>query len=136
MLAVLAVGLAVWPGHLFRAGGSSPGGRVAAARSFAPGQPIPDGAADAARRLVAGSVLEQHAVLAPALAATLPEGALFPTGSTLALDANSWRRSGDYANARGTLSEPGKAPAHAVIGFVADARHTGGWLVTFEEQLP
>ena len=75
---------------------------------------------------------EQRAALSPSLAASLPQGTLFPAGSTVTLDGDSWHQAGDYANATGDLSEPGVSAQSVEIGFIS----TGGqWLVTFEEPL-
>jgi hypothetical protein len=109
VLAVALVALLVWPGHLLRGGSSIP---AAKAGVYEPGRAIPVMAAATAQRLVSGTTAEQRAALSPSLAASLPQGTLFP--------------------ARSTLSEPGVSAQSVEIGFIS----TGGrWLVTFEEPL-
>lgn len=139
----VAIGLLGWPGHLLRSGakaswssvgasaGASP--RVRPSAVFGPGQPIPAGAVTTVQRLLAGTPEQQRAALAPELAASLPEGSAFPTGSMLVLDAGSWQQAGPYAHATGVLRKPGAAPQRIVIGFVDSS---GTWLVTFEEPAP
>jgi hypothetical protein len=104
---------------------------------FAPGGPVPAAAADAVRQLLSGTPAQQRAVLTTDLASALPQsGTLFPAGSTLTLDENSWRQTDGYANARGSLSEPGSAAVQVEVGFMAGQAPAGAWLVTFEAQLP
>jgi len=100
---------------------------------YGTGRPVPATAATTARDLVTGTEAQQRAALSPALAAVLPQGSLFPAGSTIALNANSWHQAGGYANATGTLSEPGASAQSVEIGFISS---NGTWLVTFEEPLP
>ena len=128
-VAVLVAGVLTSCGATPAATPSPPASRLPSA---SPGQPVPASAAATARRLVSGSEAEQHAAVSPALAAVLPQGAMFPAGSTIALKAGSWHQAGGYANATGTLSEPGKSPQPVELGF---ASSTGTWLVTFEEPL-
>jgi hypothetical protein len=135
VLAVVLVAVLVWPGHLLRGGSPAiPAAaiHVAQAGVYAPGRPVPATAAATAQRLVSGTAAEQRAALSPSLAASLPQGTLFPAGSTVTLDGDSWHQAGDYANATGNLSEPGASAQLVEIGFIS----TGGqWLVTFEEPL-
>ena len=98
--------------------------------SASPGLPVPAAAVATVKQLVSGNEAQQRAALWPNLAAVLPAGAVFPAGSALALDSDSWHQSGSYANATGMLSEPGKSPRLVEIGFI---RSGGSWLVTFEE---
>lgn len=128
VLAVVLVAVLVWPGHLFGGGSSVP---AAEAEAYAPGRPVP--AAATARRLVSGTPAQQRAALSSSMAAVLPQGTLFPAGSTVTLDSDGWHQAGDYANALGTLSEPGVSVQPVEIGFVGVG---GQWLVTFEEPLP
>jgi hypothetical protein len=130
VFAVVLVAVFIWPGHLFRSGSSA----IPAVQAgvYAPGRPVPAAAAATAQRLVSGTAAEQRAALSPSLAASLPQGTLFPAGSTLTLDGDSWHQAGDYANATGNLSEPGASTQSVEIGFI----NTGGqWRVTFEEPL-
>lgn len=131
VIVIIAVG-AVGVVHLIS--GSSATAQPAALGSlYRPGQSVPPAAAATARDLVTGTETEQRAALSPSLAAVLPHGVLFPAGSTIALDENSWHQAGGYANAIGTLSEPGASAQPVEIGF---ASSNGTWLVTFEESLP
>jgi hypothetical protein len=130
VLAVILVAALIWPGHLLRS--SSSGAPAADASVYAPGRAVPAAAAATTKKLVSGTAAEQRAALSPSLAATLPQGTLFPAGSTVVLDNGSWHQAGDYANATGELSEPGVSAQPVEIGFMS----TGGqWLVTFEEPL-
>jgi len=90
---------------------------------------VPAGARNAAKQLVTGTPDQQRAVITPELAAVLPTGTLFPTGSSLTLDTTGWHQAGNYANATGMLHLPGQAPQRVEIGF---AQRSGSWLVTFE----
>jgi hypothetical protein len=123
LVIVVIAGATVVYGLLAR-GGTSGAAAVA-------GKPVPASAAAAAKRLVSGIEADQRAALSPGLAAVLPAGAVFPPGSMLDLDSGSWRQSGNYANATGTLSEPGGGTQPVEIGFI---RSGGDWLVTFEER--
>lgn len=100
--------------------------------SYPPGTAVPASALQACALLVATDAARQRSALAPELAATAAgSGGLFPAGSTLSMAKDSWHASGGYADAYGTLTEPGKPPAQVVVGF---AQNSGGvWLVTFEE---
>jgi hypothetical protein len=129
VLAVALLGAFVWPGHVLGRGSSVP---AAEASIYRAGRPVPAGATATARSLVSGTQAQQRAALSPALAAVLPRGMLFPAGSTLKLDAGTWHQVGDYANAAGTLSEPGASARPVEIGFI---RAGSRWLVTFEEPL-
>jgi hypothetical protein len=130
VLAVILVAVLVWPGHLLRSGSSA--APAADASGYAPGHAVPAAAAATAQKLVGGTAAGQRAALSPSLAASLPPGTLFPAGSTVTLDGDSWHQAGDYANATGELSEPGASAQSVEIGFMS----TGGqWLVTFEEPL-
>jgi len=118
--------------HLIGGTSSSTAQSAAYDAVYRPGRPVPATAAATARDLVSGTEAEQRAALSPTLAAALPHGTLFPAGSTITLNADSWHQAGGYANATGTLFEPG-ASAHPVeIGFISS---NGTWLVTFEEPL-
>lgn len=129
VFAVVLIAVFVWPGHLLRGGSSAP---AAEAGIYAPGQAVPAVAAATAQKLVSGTTAEQRAALSPSLAASLPQGTLFPAGSALTLDSDSWHQAGGYANATGTLSEPGVSAHSVEIGFMSS---NGTWLVTFEESL-
>jgi hypothetical protein len=130
LVAVAAIVVLQLRGDLLR--GTSSGGRAAYANLYRPGKPVPAAAAATARKLVTGTEAEQRSALTPALAAVLPAGALFPSGSTISLDSDSWEQSGEYANATGVLTEPGSAATPVAIGFVDSG---DAWLVTFEEPL-
>jgi hypothetical protein len=131
LIAVAAVVVLQLRGDLL-GGSAATAGRAAYAKLYRPGKPVPAGAAAVARKLVTGTEAEQRAALTPALAAVLPAGAMFPSGSTISLDSDSWEQSGQYANATGMLTEPGSAPTPVAVGFVENG---GAWLVTFEEPL-
>lgn len=135
-LAVAAVALLVWPGHLL--GGAAAAVPVAAATLpgdlvIGPGSPVPTGAASATTTLVEGSAAQQRAELTPIAASVLATGgAMFPPGSTVNLDAGSWEQTGTYANATATLDEPGGKSSRIEIGY---ALVSGSWLVVFEGPL-
>jgi hypothetical protein len=118
--------------HLIGGTSSSTTQSAAYKAVYHPGRPVPPTAAATARDLVGGTEAEQRAALSPALAAVLPHGTLFPAGSTITVNAHSWQQAGGYANATGTLSEPGASAQPVEIGFI---RSNGTWLVTFEEPL-
>jgi hypothetical protein len=118
--------------HLIGGTASSTARSAAYEAVYRPGRPVPAMAAATARDLVSGTQAEQRAALSAALAAVLPQGTLFPAGSTITLDADSWQQAGGYANATGTLSEPGRSAQLVQIGFISS---NGTWLVTFEEPL-
>ena len=150
-IAVLAVALFIWPLRLLSHGAASPVISRAATHSpvavalspsppasssatldLSPGEPVPADGAATCQRLVTGTPQEQRAALTPQLAAMLPAGPLFPSGAMLALDATGWHRSGDYANATGTVRHADGSSQRVEIGL---SHHSGSWLVTFEEEL-
>jgi hypothetical protein len=134
VVVIVTVGVLIWPGKVLLHGGNPVSAqRAGYAGLYKPGRSVPTGATATTRNLVSGSQATQRAALAPSLAAALPKGALFPVGSTIALNADSWEQTGKYANATGVLTEPGKAAVPVEIGFIDT---TGTWLVTFEEALP
>lgn len=104
------------------------------AGGYLPGAAVPAGALATCQRFVSASPAGQRHALVAALAARLPAGALFPAGTTLAMDPLSWHQAGKFANATGTLTVPGRAAQHVEIGFVEQA--TGTWLIAFEEAVP
>jgi hypothetical protein len=142
--AVLAVvltvsALLVWPWHLLRgtAAPAAPAPRASANATsaagvvYSPGGPLPAAALATCRQLVSGTAAQQRSALAPALAAALPAGPLLPAGSSLTMIDGSWHVANGYANAAGTLQEPGEAARQVRIGFAQQP--SGAWLVTFEE---
>jgi len=66
--------------------------------------------------------------LTPELAALLPDGPMFPPGTTFVAAAGTWHQAGAYANVTGMLREPGRRTVGTEIGLV---RRRGRWLVTF-----
>jgi hypothetical protein len=118
--------------HLIGGTPSSTARSAAYKAVYHPGRPVPATAAATARDLVSGTGAEQRAALSPTLAAVLPHGTLFPAGSTITLNADSWQEAGGYANATGTLSGPGASAQQVEIGFISS---NGTWFVTFEEPL-
>jgi hypothetical protein len=141
VVVVLLVGILVWPGRLLigsssssagTSGGGTIGSTAPAGAAARPGTVVPATAAAVAKQLVTGSEQEQRAMLAPGLDQDLPPGALFPAGSTVALDAQGWRQAGDYAAVDGTLREPGASATRVEIGFM---QVSGQWRVTFEEKV-
>jgi hypothetical protein len=128
---VAAVAIAVLSLRHHASGDPARAEAAAAASRTSAARDTPAGAIAAARQLIAGnSAAEQRAGVAPALAAELPPGRLFPAGTSFTPRAGSWAQSGDYAHLTGTLREPGAAPAQAEIGVMLAG---GRWLVTFEE---
>jgi hypothetical protein len=130
LIVVVAVGVLIWRGHLFGGSGSVSARRAGDVSQYEPGRPVPADAVTTAANLVTGGAATQRAALSPSLAAVLPKGSLFPAGSTIALNADSWEQAGQYANATGLLTEPGKAAVPVEIGFIDTS---GTWLITFEE---
>jgi hypothetical protein len=143
---VAAVGVFVWPGHVLSAKtvastapaaktASAPtpttGASPAAAVSYSPGTALPAAVPAVCARLVAATAAEQRSALTPQLAATLPAGPMFPAGTSLTMQPDSWHQAGDFANAFGELTEPGQPATQVQIGFALQA--SGGWLVDFEE---
>lgn len=97
---------------------------------FLPGGPVPAAASAVTQTLVTGSSAQQRGVLTAGLAAQLPQAAVFPVGSLLAVDGDSWHQDGHYANLTGTLTVPGSTSQRIEIGLTDES---GAWLVTFEE---
>ncbi len=87
---------------------------------------IPAGARASVRLLVSAG---GRRALTPELNAFLPQGQLFPAGTTFTATAGTWHQVGAYANVTGMLRVPGKSAVKAEIGLV---RRAGRWLVTFE----
>jgi len=141
VILIAGVTWVLWPDHpsssRSKAAGkptsaSSRPGASAPPVSYPPGTAIPAAALQTTQLLVSTNAGQQRSALAPELAATATaSGGLFPAGSTLTMAKNSWHASGAYADAYGTLTEPGKPPVEVVLGFAQQS--TGAWLVTFEE---
>jgi hypothetical protein len=84
------------------------------------------------RRLTSADAAVERSALTPELNSVLPPGRLFPAGTVFTPSSASWRQSGAYANATGTIREPDRSAEQVEIGLVL--RH-GQWFVTFEGQL-
>lgn len=128
-----AAALFVWPGHLFQGspGASAPVGFAAYNAGYSPGTAIPASAAADCRDLMSDSIAAQRSALTPLLAASLPSASLFPPGSTLRLEPDSWHQAGSFANAFATLTAPGQQPRAVQIGFAR--QRSGSWQVDFAQ---
>lgn len=114
---------------------SEPGGQQTSAAwpSYGPGEPVPAEARRVAETLASGDERAQRDTVMPELADVLPPGRLFPPGTTLRLDENSWHEHDGHANAAGQLSMPGEPSRKVVVGFV---EQDGAWRVVFAEVIP
>jgi hypothetical protein len=92
-----------------------------------PGIAVPAAAQTVATQLASPDGATADGALTPAAAAAAGAGPLFPAGSTLTLDADSWHQSGRFANATATVKTGAKTSTYE-IGFL---KTPSGWRVTF-----
>jgi hypothetical protein len=92
-----------------------------------PGTNPPAGAKSVASSLTSTNTSVAHGALAPAAAGLVSAGPLFPAGSVLTLQSDSWHQSGRFANAIASVTDKSKTSTYE-IGFLETPQ---GWRVTF-----
>jgi hypothetical protein len=114
-------------------GGAAPkaSGTTNGSVSTTPGSPPPQAAKSVATQLASPSESVSHAALAPAAASLVSPGALFPAGTTVELNPNTWHQYGRSANATATVTTKRTTRSYE-IGFLDTP---SGWRVTFDTPL-